>query len=173
MNCSTPGFPVLHYLPGFAETHVYWFSDAIQPSHPSVAPFSSCLQSFPESGSFPMSRLFASGDQSIGASASVLPMRIQDWFPLRLTSLISLPSRGLSRVRFSDYFPALSAISMERIFNCHFSFGSTLLTLSCKTGLLLFFLLDFYSIFSFINFKSFWCPFYSWDFQSSFLNHNT
>ena len=66
----------------------------------SDAPFSFCLQSFPESGSFPMSQLFASGGQSIGvsASASVLPMSIQSWFPLRLTGWISLQSKGLSRV---------------------------------------------------------------------------
>ena len=66
----------------------------------SVIPFSSCLQSFPASGSFPMSQFFASGGQSIGASASasVLPMNIQDWFPLGLTGLISLLFKGLSRV---------------------------------------------------------------------------
>ena len=66
----------------------------------SVVPFSSCLQSFPESGSFQMSQFFASGGQSSGgsASASVLPMIIQDWFPLWLTGLISLLSKGLSRV---------------------------------------------------------------------------
>ena len=66
----------------------------------SVIPISSCLQSFPASGSFPMSQFFASGDQSIGvsASASVLPMNIQDWFPLGLTGWISLQSKGLSRV---------------------------------------------------------------------------
>ena len=66
----------------------------------SVASLSSCLQSFPESGSFPMSWLFASGGQSIGtsASASVLPMNIQDWFFLGWTGLFSLQSRGLSRV---------------------------------------------------------------------------
>ena len=69
----------------------------------SVVPFSSCLQSFPVSGSFPVSQLFSSGGQSIGvsASASVLPMNSQGWFLLRLTSLISLQSKGLSRV-FSD-----------------------------------------------------------------------
>ena len=61
----------------------------------SVVPFSSCLQSFPASGSFLMSQLFASGGQSIGASTSVLPMNIQDWFPLGLTGLISLQSKGL------------------------------------------------------------------------------
>ena len=66
----------------------------------SVIPFSSCLQSFPTSGSFQMSQLFASGGHSIGvwASASVLPMNIQDWFPLGWTGCIFLYSKGLSRV---------------------------------------------------------------------------
>ena len=66
----------------------------------SVVLFSSCPQSFPASGSFPMSQLFASGGQSIGVSAStsVLPMNIQDWFPLGWTGGISLQSKGLSRV---------------------------------------------------------------------------
>ena len=66
----------------------------------SVTPFSSCPQSFPASGSFPVSWLFASGGQSIGASvlASVLPMNIQGYFPLGLTDFISLLSKGLSRV---------------------------------------------------------------------------
>ena len=91
MDCSTPSFPVLHYLPEFAQTHVHWISDAIQPSHSSVAPFSSCLWSFP--GSFPMSQLFASGGQSIRVSASlILPRNIQGWFPLGLTGLMFLLS---------------------------------------------------------------------------------
>ena len=66
----------------------------------SVIPFSSCFQSFPASGSFPMSWLFTSGCQSIGtsSSASVLPMNIQSWFPLGLTGLISLQYKGLSRI---------------------------------------------------------------------------
>ena len=66
----------------------------------SVVPFSSCFQSFPVSGTFLMSHFFTSGGQSIGASASasVLPISIQDWFPLGLTGLISLQSKGLSRV---------------------------------------------------------------------------
>ena len=63
-----------------------------------IVPFSYCLQSFPESGSFPMNRLFTSDGQSIRDSASVLPMSIQCWFPLRLTGLISLLSKGLSRI---------------------------------------------------------------------------
>ena len=66
----------------------------------SLVPFSSCRQSFSASGSFPMSRLFASGSQSIGTSvsSSTLPMNIQGWFPLWLTGLIFLQSKGLSKV---------------------------------------------------------------------------
>ena len=64
----------------------------------SAVPFSSCLQSFPASGSFPMSQFFVSGSQSIGASASVLPVNTQDWSPLGWTGWISLQSKGLSRV---------------------------------------------------------------------------
>ena len=66
----------------------------------SIVPFSSCLQSVPPSESFPVSQFFSSGGQSIGtsASASVLPMNIPDWFPLGLTGLISLQSKGLWRV---------------------------------------------------------------------------
>ena len=89
----------------------------------SVVPFSSWLQSFPASGSFPMSQFFASGGWSIGVSAlaSVLPMNIQDWFPLGVTGFISLESKGLSIV-FSNttvqkhqffsflYGPALTSI---------------------------------------------------------------
>ena len=64
----------------------------------SVVPFSSCLQSFSASGPFPMSWFFTSCGQSIGASASVFPMNVQDWLPLGLTGLISLQSKGLSRI---------------------------------------------------------------------------
>ena len=75
----------------------WWCHPTISPS---VVPFSSCLQSFPASGSFPVCQFFTSGGQDIGvsASASVLPMNIQDWFPLRRTGWISLQSKGLSRV---------------------------------------------------------------------------
>ena len=169
MDCSMPGFPVLHYLPKYDQTHIHWVDDDIQPSglllpssppalnlsqfqcwffspaqfshsvmsnslqphglqharlpcpslipracsnscpwsrwcHPtissSVVPLSYCLQSFPASGSYPMSQFFAESGQIIGvsASASVLPMNIQHWFPLGLTGLIFLQSTGLSRV---------------------------------------------------------------------------
>ena len=101
MHCSMPGVPVLHHLLEPAQTHVNCVGDAIHPTISfSVVPFSSCLQSFLASGYFLTSRLFTLGGQNIGASASasVLPMNIQDWFPLRLTGLISLQSKGLSRV---------------------------------------------------------------------------
>ena len=94
MDCSTPGLPVHHQLPELAQTHVHQVDVAIQPS---VIPFSSCLPSFPASGSFPISEFFTSGGQSIGvsASASVFPVNIQDWFPLWWTGWISLQSKGL------------------------------------------------------------------------------
>ena len=99
MDCSTLGLPVHHQIPEFTQTHVHWVGDAIQPSQP-VVPFSSCPQSLPASGSFPMSQLFAWGGQSIGvsSSASVLPINIQAWYPLEWTGWTSLHSKGLSRV---------------------------------------------------------------------------
>ena len=97
MDCSMPGFPALRCLPEFAQTRpLSWWCRPIISS--SVTPFSFCLQFFPAAGSSPMSQLFTSSSQSIGASAtaSVLPMNIQGWFPLRLTSLISFLSKGCS-----------------------------------------------------------------------------
>ena len=70
MDCSIAGFPVPQHLPEFAQVHVHCIDDAIQPSHPLSPSFSFCLQSFPASVSFPVSQLFASGGQSVGASAS-------------------------------------------------------------------------------------------------------
>ena len=96
-----PVFPVLHHLPECSQTHVHWVTDAIQPSHLLLTACSLCLQSFPASGSFLiMTQLFISSGQSIGSSvsASVLAKNVQGWFPLGLTSLISLQSKGLSRV---------------------------------------------------------------------------
>ena len=97
MDCSTPGLPVHHQLPEFTQTHVHWVDDVISFS---VIPFSSRLQSFPASGSLPMSQFFTSGGQSIGVSAStsVLPMNAQDGSPLGWTDWISLQSKGLSKV---------------------------------------------------------------------------
>ena len=117
MDCSTPGFPVHHQLLELIQTHIHWVSDTIQPSHPLFS-FSSYPQSFPASGSFPVSQFYATGGQSIGisASVSVLPMNIQDWFPLGSTSLISLKSRGLwtvfsnTTVQKHQFFGAQSSL---------------------------------------------------------------
>ena len=125
MDCSTPGFPVHHQFPKFAQTHVHWVDDAIQPSHPPA--FSSCLQSFPASVSFQMSQFLTSGGQSTGvsASASVLPMNIQDWFPLGLTGLISLQwgtdSQVSSLHHSSEAFLWLSSIWLHQFFGVQLS----------------------------------------------------
>ena len=102
MDCSMPDFPFLCCLPEIAQTHVHWISDANQPSNPlSFHSLPSSLFSSP--GSFLMSQLFASGDQSIGAlaSATVILINIQNLFPLGLTALVSLLSKGISRVFFN------------------------------------------------------------------------
>ena len=80
IDCNVSGCPVLYHLLELTQTHVHWVSDAIQTTSSSVVPFSSCLQSFPASRSFPLSQFFPSSGQSIrvSASASVLPMNIQD-----------------------------------------------------------------------------------------------
>ena len=100
MDCSRSRLPYPSLPPRVCSNScplIWWSHPTISSS---VIPLSSCLYSLPASRSFPMSWLFASGSQRIGAwtSASVLPMSIQDWFPLGLTSLISLLSRELSRV---------------------------------------------------------------------------
>ena len=106
MDCSTPGCPVHHQLPELEQLPWVWVNSCPlnwwchSTISSSVVPFSSCLQSFPASGSFPMSQFFASGGQSNGASAlsSGLPMNTQHQFPLGLTGLISSKSKGLLRV---------------------------------------------------------------------------
>ena len=99
MDCSTPGLPVHHQLLEFTQTHVHWVNDAIQPSHP-LSPPSPPAFNLSQHESFLVSWFFTSGGQSIGvsASASVLPVNIQDWFPLGGTGWISLQSKGLARV---------------------------------------------------------------------------
>ena len=98
MDCSRPGFPVLHCSPWVCSDSCplsQWCHPTVSSS---VVPFSSRPQSFLASGSFPMNQLFASVGQSVGASVSALPMNIQGWFPLGLTTWISLLSKGLSRL---------------------------------------------------------------------------
>ena len=85
----------------------------------SVVPFASCLQSFPASGSFPMSQFFASSGQSIGtsASASVLPMKIQDWFPLGLTGLISLQSKDSQESSLTPQFKSINSLVLSFLYS--------------------------------------------------------
>ena len=88
------------------------------PISSSVIPFSSCLQSCPASGSFPMSQFFPSGGQSIAASAStsVLPMNIQDWFPLGLTGLISLESKGAQESSPMPQFKSINSSVLSLLY---------------------------------------------------------
>ena len=96
MDCSMPGFPVLHYLPEFAQVHVHWISDTS--NHLIFCHLLHLLPSiFPRSGSFPMSQLFTSGGQSIGvsASASVLPMNYSGLISFRIDWFDLLPVQGI------------------------------------------------------------------------------
>ena len=106
-------------IPGFHPNSCpssQWCHPAISSS---VVPFSSCPQSFPESGSFPMSQLFASSGQSIGVSAStsVLPMNTQDWSPLGWTGWISLQSKGLSRVFSTPQFKSINSLALSFLYS--------------------------------------------------------
>ena len=94
MDCSTPGLPVHHQLLEITQTHVHWVGNAIQPSHPLSSP-SSAFSLSQHQGLF---QWVSSSHQvaQVSAAASVLPMNIQSWFPLRLTGWISLQSKGLS-----------------------------------------------------------------------------
>ena len=97
---QVPGLPVHHQLLEITQTHVHWVGDAIQPSHPLSSPSPPAFNLSQHQGLFQWSQFFASGGQSTGASASasVLPMNTQDYFPLGLTGWISLQSRKISRV---------------------------------------------------------------------------
>ena len=100
MDCSISGFPVLRHLMKHAQTHVHWVSDVIQPSHPLLSPSPPSFNLSQHQGFFQWVHS-ASGDQSIrdsASAASIVPVNIQDWFPLGLTGLISLQSKRLSSV---------------------------------------------------------------------------
>ena len=127
MDYSTPGFPVHHELLELCSNSCpssQWCHLTISSS---VVPFSSHLQSFPASGSLPNSQLFTSGSQSIGVSgsASVLPMNIQDWFPLGWTGLISFKSKGLSRV-FSN-----TTVQKHQFFGLSNGFSASIVIVMC------------------------------------------
>ena len=115
MDCSMPDCPPLSPRVCSNSYPLSWWCYLTISS--SVVPFFFCLQSFPASGSFPMSQLFVSGGQSTGASASasVLPMNIQDWFLLGLTGL-NLQSKGLSRVFSSTQFKSISSSVLSLLY---------------------------------------------------------
>ena len=120
MDCSMPGLPVHHQPPEACSDSCpshRWCHPTISSS---VVPFSCCLQSFPASGSFPRTQFIASDGQSIGvsASASALPVNIQEWFPLGWTGWISFLSKGLSRV-FSN-----TTIQRHQFFSAQLSLQS-------------------------------------------------
>ena len=120
IDSNTSGFPVFHHFLEHPQIcPLNWWC------HPTVSSsviIFSCLQSFPALGSFQMSWLFASGGQSIGASAaaSVLPMNIQDWFPLGLTSWISLQAKGFSERSPTPQFQSINSLVL------HLLYGPTL-----------------------------------------------
>ena len=122
MDCSTPGFPVHHQLPELTQTHIHWVGDAIQPSHPLLSPSPPALNLSQHQGFF---QWVSSSHQvakvlGVSASASVLPLNIQDWFPLGLTGWISFQFKGLSRV-FSN-----TTVQKHQFFNTLLLYSSTL-----------------------------------------------
>ena len=123
MDCSTPGFPVQHQLPELTQTHVHWVGDAIQPSHPLLSPSPPAFNLSQHQGLFLMSQFFASTGQSIwvSASASVLPMNIQDWSPSEWTGWISLQSRRLSSL-LQHHSSKASILQCSAFFIVQFSY---------------------------------------------------
>ena len=149
MDYRMPGFPVFHCLLEFAQIHIHWVGDAIQPFHPRSFTSPPALNLSQESGSFPVSQLFTSGGQSIGASASasVLSMNIQGWFPLELADLIFLQSKGLSRAfsstavqkhQFLDTQPSFLVQLSQRYMTTGIAIALTIRTFVGKVMSLLF-----------------------------------
>ena len=124
MDCNTLGFPLLPNLSELAQTHIHWVSDAIQIISSTVAPFSSCLLSFPASGTFPMSCLFTSGDQSIGASASasVLPMNYSGLISFRIDWFDLLAVQGTLKSLLQHHSSKASILWCSAFFMVHLSY---------------------------------------------------
>ena len=118
MNHSTPGLPVHHQLLESTQTHVHWVSDAIQLSYPLLSPSPPAFN-LSQHQSFPGSQLFAQGGQSIGASASasILPMNIQGWFPFWLINLISLHPRDSHESSPAPQFKSISSLELSLLYS--------------------------------------------------------
>ena len=121
MDCSTPGFPVHHQLRELTQTHVHWVSDAIQPSHPLSSPSSPAFSLYQHQGLFQWVTFRTRCSTEASASASVFPINIQCWFPLGLTGLTSMLSKGLSRVFSSSIVHKHQLFSAQPSIwsNCH------------------------------------------------------
>ena len=116
MDCSTLGFPVHHQLLEFAQTHVQWVSDPIQPSHPLFSPLAFNLSQHQGLSLWVISSYQVAKVLELQLPASVLPMNIQDWFPLGLTGLISLQSKGLSRVFWTPKFKNIKSSALSFLY---------------------------------------------------------
>ena len=118
MNCSTPGFPVLHYLPESTQTHVHWVSDAVQPSHLLSPPSPLALNLSHHQGLFKWVSSSPEVAKVIGAlaSAPVLPVNIQGWFPLGLTGLISLLSKGPQQSSPAPKFESINSSAFSLLY---------------------------------------------------------
>ena len=124
IDLSTPAFSVLHHLPKLAQTHVHRVGDAVQPSYPLLPPPPPAFHLFQHQGlfqwvrSFPLSWLFASGGQSIAtsASASVLPMNIQGWFPLGLTDWSPCSPRDSQESYPEPQFESINSLALSLLY---------------------------------------------------------
>ena len=119
MDCSMPGYPVHHQLPKLIQTHVQWVGDAIQPPHPLSFPFPPAFNLSQHQGLFQWVSSSQSGGQSIGVSASVsvLPVNIQDWFPLGLTGLISLQSKDSQESSPTPQFNSINSLVLSSLYS--------------------------------------------------------
>ena len=123
MDCSTPGLPVHHQLLEFTQIHVHWVGGAIQPSHPLLSPSPLCLQSFPASGSFPRSQFFASGGQSIRASASASVLqRMSGLISYRMDWLDLLAVQGTLKSLFQHHSSKASVLQCSAFFIVQLSY---------------------------------------------------
>ena len=114
MDWSTPGLPVYHRLLEFTQTHVHWVGDTIQPSHPMSSP---SPPAFNLSQHLEIESVLPIRWPKASTSASVLPVNIQDWFPLGWTSWISLQSKGLSRVFSKPQFKSISSSALSFLYS--------------------------------------------------------
>ena len=109
MDCSTPGFPVLHYLPEFTQTHVHWVSDAIQSSHPLSSPSAPALNLSQHQGLFQWVSSLHQVAKVLAGSAWVFPVNIQGWFPLGLNGLISFCRRDFQGSSPAPQFKSINS----------------------------------------------------------------